>query len=301
MTASDGRSAYLGSLILAFLLLAVAGPAAPPRAAQETASGWEVTALGAGGPILGNTYQGVELSRGGGLTVGYGWASGFTLGLGSRIWVAPEGGNPAQNVDGVEGFAQGMWRFATASAVTPVLGARAGYVRLERAGESVTGGMGALLGGADIWVTDQVAVRAVGVASPFAVGDAGGLDSGTTLGLELGVTISFGGRQPVGEDSDGDGIDDGRDLCDYTPTGVQVDSRGCPIDADRDGIADYQDDCPGTWAGARVGSDGCALDDDGDGIPNGLDRCPRTPEGAEVDDEGCAVEGQGGRLPDPRA
>ena len=43
------------------------------------------------------------------------------------------------------------------------------------------------------------------------------------------------------EDSDKDGIEDGKDMCMDTPKDVKIDANGCPIDTDNDGVADYLD------------------------------------------------------------
>lgn len=45
-------------------------------------------------------------------------------------------------------------------------------------------------------------------------------------------------------DSDGDGVEDGDDLCPNTPAETVVDGQGCPLDADGDGILDPDDACP---------------------------------------------------------
>ncbi|MDN5863757.1 MAG: OmpA family protein [Gammaproteobacteria bacterium] len=61
-------------------------------------------------------------------------------------------------------------------------------------------------------------------------------------------------------------------------------------DTDGDGVPDNLDQCPGTPSGVSVNSQGCPLDDDGDGVPNYLDRCPNTPAGADVDVNGCVIQ-----------
>lgn len=61
-------------------------------------------------------------------------------------------------------------------------------------------------------------------------------------------------------------------------------------DADGDGVADKYDRCPGTPSGVPVDSVGCPLDSDGDGVPDDLDRCPRTPAGVAVDSRGCPIK-----------
>jgi outer membrane protein OmpA-like peptidoglycan-associated protein len=61
-------------------------------------------------------------------------------------------------------------------------------------------------------------------------------------------------------DIDGDGVEDYQDLCNDTPLGVAVDSRGCPLDTDDDGIFDYKDLCPNTPVGTEVNKWGCPVD-----------------------------------------
>src|SRR5690625_2527138 len=55
----------------------------------------------------------------------------------------------------------------------------------------------------------------------------------------VGISIPFGSppqaavapaQQPAAADTDGDGVPDNLDQCPGTPSGVQVDSHGCPID-----------------------------------------------------------------------
>ena len=46
---------------------------------------------------------------------------------------------------------------------------------------------------------------------------------------------------PVLPDADGDGITDQFDKCPGTPSGVSVDSHGCPMDTDGDGVPDDRD------------------------------------------------------------
>lgn len=72
-------------------------------------------------------------------------------------------------------------------------------------------------------------------------------------------------------DSDMDGINDKKDMCSGTPTGVEVDAKGCPLDRDKDGTADYLDQCPDQFGIA--GMSGCP-DTDLDGVADREDRCP---------------------------
>jgi len=62
-------------------------------------------------------------------------------------------------------------------------------------------------------------------------------------------------------DSDSDGVLDVNDFCANTPTGITVDTKGCPADGDGDGVADYLDKEPGTPKGAIVDEDGFELTD----------------------------------------
>ena len=50
---------------------------------------------------------------------------------------------------------------------------------------------------------------------------------------------------------DGDGVIDFDDECPWTPAGVEVDEKGCPLDKDGDFVPNYKDDelenSPETW------------------------------------------------------
>lgn len=63
-------------------------------------------------------------------------------------------------------------------------------------------------------------------------------------------------------DQDNDQILDIMDLCPDTPTGVAVDSTGCPFDTDNDGVFDYIDEEGNTPAGASIDNKGVQLLDD---------------------------------------
>jgi adhesin transport system outer membrane protein len=63
--------------------------------------------------------------------------------------------------------------------------------------------------------------------------------------------------QPQEIDSDGDAVRDANDQCPGTPSGVAVDTQGCPLDADIDTVPDYRDKCPNTPLGEMVDDDGC--------------------------------------------
>lgn len=74
--------------------------------------------------------------------------------------------------------------------------------------------------------------------------------------------------QPAAADTDGDGVPDNLDQCPGTPSGVQVDSHGCPLDSDNDGVPNYLDRCPNTPPGTQVDVHGCAI--------NAIIKLPRT-------------------------
>lgn len=62
-------------------------------------------------------------------------------------------------------------------------------------------------------------------------------------------------------DFDGDGVLDGVDSCQGTPSGVPVDAKGCPLDDDKDGVPNYLDKELNTKAGAYVNADGIEITD----------------------------------------
>lgn len=75
-------------------------------------------------------------------------------------------------------------------------------------------------------------------------------------------------------DTDGDGVPDYLDKCPNVAGLANFD--GCP-DSDGDGVPDHLDKCPDTPTGVKVDTNGCPLDTDGDGIPDYLDKCPTVP------------------------
>ena len=64
------------------------------------------------------------------------------------------------------------------------------------------------------------------------------------------------------EDEDGDGVLDVADECLGTPSGVDVDTSGCPYDDDEDGIPDYLDDEKDSRHRALVDDRGVELSED---------------------------------------
>ncbi|KPK83975.1 MAG: hypothetical protein AMS27_11315 [Bacteroides sp. SM23_62_1] len=64
------------------------------------------------------------------------------------------------------------------------------------------------------------------------------------------------------EDEDGDGIIDAVDDCPGTPSGVEVDTLGCPYDDDNDGVPDYMDRERNTRPGGIVDENGVTLSEE---------------------------------------
>lgn len=97
-----------------------------------------------------------------------------------------------------------------------------------------------------------------------------------------------------GNDSDGDGVLDGDDLCPNTPSGSTVDENGCTdnqLDDDNDGVPNWKDLCANTPSSETANDNGCSdsqLDDDYDGVTNDKDLCNNTPANEVVDSNGCA-------------
>lgn len=60
-------------------------------------------------------------------------------------------------------------------------------------------------------------------------------------------------------------------------------------DEDNDGIFDIADDCPGTPSGVDVDTLGCPYDDDQDGVPDYMDQEKDTPSGTFVNDYGVQI------------
>lgn len=94
----------------------------------------------------------------------------------------------------------------------------------------------------------------------------------------IGLSYNFG----AAKDADKDGVNDNKDKCPDTRTGVKVDNKGCPVDRDGDMIADFLDSCPdikGTFL-----AHGCP-DKDVDGVADKDDQCPD--EAGAVELRGC--------------
>ena len=99
-------------------------------------------------------------------------------------------------------------------------------------------------------------------------------------------------------DTDGDGVYDDEDICQGTPSGVDIFTDGCSeeqrevgstTDSDNDGIMDNSDLCPETPEGESVYTDGCSdsqRDSDGDGVSDAVDLCPDSDDTVDVDLDG---------------
>lgn len=86
------------------------------------------------------------------------------------------------------------------------------------------------------------------------------------------------------QDSDGDGVPNGRDKCIHTPKGEPVTPFGCPFDVDFDGVYDYEDSCKNV-SGIKE-NHGCPWGDlDKDGFFDNVDKCPSVPGIAQF--HGC--------------
>ena len=64
------------------------------------------------------------------------------------------------------------------------------------------------------------------------------------------------------DDDDNDGVTDDFDECKYTPSGIQIDAKGCSdaqLDDDNDGVSNQDDLCPSSAVGVIVTSTGCEI------------------------------------------
>ena len=105
--------------------------------------------------------------------------------------------------------------------------------------------------------------------------------------------IGHYGVEKIGiPDTDGDGVIDSLDLCEWTQNRTSLDAEGCSWnqrDDDLDGISNGDDLCPQTSTEESVDSNGCSpnqRDTDGDGINDANDSCPNS-SGLDYDQDGC--------------
>ncbi len=112
--------------------------------------------------------------------------------------------------------------------------------------------------------------------------------------INFGLSYAF----TFEEDSDDDGVSDQWDKCPHTPSNVEVDEFGCPVDDDLDGVPDYRDSCPDSPIGIEVDRFGCLFDSDRDGVADYIDKCDDTPANVVVDSLGCPVDSDNDGVPD---
>ena len=125
-------------------------------------------------------------------------------------------------------------------------------------------------------------------------------DSGTVTEVPAskindGTADCSDGSDEPPTDADGDGVNDGDDLCPNTNNGAIVDSDGCADyqkDSDGDGVSDDIDACPGHDDNVDVDGDGTAdgcddlVDSDGDGVADEQDACPGHDDNVDDDNDG---------------
>ena len=94
-------------------------------------------------------------------------------------------------------------------------------------------------------------------------------------------------------DTDGDGVIDEFDQCEWTNDVSTVNVDGCDWnqqDEDMDGVVNLDDDCLETIIDSEVDENGCAdyqKDTDGDGLSDDIDPCPDDVSGNDHDMDGC--------------
>ena len=94
-------------------------------------------------------------------------------------------------------------------------------------------------------------------------------------------------------DTDGDGVIDAFDQCEWTNDVSTVNVDGCDWnqqDEDMDGVVNLDDDCLETIIDSEVDENGCAdyqKDTDGDGLSDDIDPCPDDVSGNDHDMDGC--------------
>ena len=95
-------------------------------------------------------------------------------------------------------------------------------------------------------------------------------------------------------DTDGDGIIDNNDVCDWTDDVTTVNETGCSWaqrDDDADGVLNADDLCAGSEINSVVDEDGCSdsqRDSDGDGKNDAIDPCRYSPNRIDYDQDGCS-------------
>ncbi len=97
-------------------------------------------------------------------------------------------------------------------------------------------------------------------------------------------------------DTDGDGVEDEFDQCDWTEDRSTSDMVGCDWaqrDDDADGVANGKDACQDTVLNSTVDENGCSAvqrDSDNDGLNDAVDPCPFSEGQFDHDNDGCTDE-----------
>ena len=294
------------SRLAVLALLLVAGSLAAARAPAQGVhrEGFQAETSFRATTLLGGAYPHSETGLGVQAALRRVWPSGVSVALGGT-YSQPEdlslpNDDPRKYMEEFGPYAEVRYQIPDSRIVTPYMGVRVGWqtLRAEHISEASGSGLaGGLVAGTEIWATERFGFRLNAAASAFrAPGLVEGFsNSGQAWSVEAGVTYFFGRSS---HDSDGDGVDDGRDACPDTPRGAQVDASGCLPDGDGDGTPDLRDACPETPEGVEVDERGCARDGDADGVPNSLDQCAGTPAGQPVDEEGCIADADGDGVAD---
>ncbi len=151
-----------------------------------------------------------------------------------------------------------------------------------------------LFGGSEVNLENVAEAATVDVVSELVDTDGDGIDDTKDLCPETIGTEANNGCPEVEEDSDGDGIVDATDKC-PNKRGSRS-NGGCPAgDTDADGIPDENDKCP-DLAGIKANG-GCPADKDKDGIYDKDDKCPALAGPAEAG--GCPPDTDGDGVYDP--
>ncbi|MBX3125461.1 MAG: thrombospondin type 3 repeat-containing protein [Polyangiaceae bacterium] len=136
-------------------------------------------------------------------------------------------------------------------------------------------------------------------------------------GADIKITTAPGPCvTPVPVDTDGDGIEDGKDNCPTVKNANQKDTDGdgkgdaCDPDMDGDGVPNAQDNCPLIKNAGQLDTDGdgmgdaCDDDDDNDGVPDAQDNCPKIKNPDQLDNNSdgignaCEADTDGDGVPD---
>lgn len=211
-----------------------------------------------------------------------------------------KGNNPIPDDAGIlRGALNGVYKFDSYQALTPLVKAGIGYEHVSDATPSNDNGFFGDAGvGVEYFLTEEIALKAEAIYLAKFSGKHNSSADNNFMTL-VGFTYTFGESAPkevapapavVDGDDDNDGVKNSIDQCPTTAEGVKVDENGCALDSDKDGVLDGDDKCPDTKLGTEVGADGCELDSDHDGVVDSQDICPNTPAGAKVNSDGCPQE-----------